>query len=99
MNWMTSGRHRALGTRNARKKQLQLQLPEHVQRVSDRRRLQVQQRHIGSSCSSSQLPLPRGMQLVDPAGEKTSNDKKNDRESGTPWYILSVNDDDESQGE
>lgn len=93
MNWMTSGRHRALGTRNARKKRLQMQLPAHIQRESEHRRLQSQQQQA-SHTIQPQLPLPSTLYVPNhrvARGEDHAAAK-------TPWYILPVNDADESQG-
>lgn len=93
MNWMTSGRHRALGTRNARKKRLQMQLPAHVQQESERRRLQSQQQQA-SYTTQPQLPLPSTLRMSNHQAARGEDHAA----AKTPWYILPVNDADESQG-
>lgn len=92
---MTSGRHRVLGTRNARKKRLLMQLPEHVQRESERRRLQSRQRSRSSSCHV-RLLLPAEMRMTEKTRMARGGDEE--KETGAPWYILPVIDNDESQG-
>lgn len=96
MNWMTSGRHRALSTRHARKKRLQMQLPAHVQRESERRRLQQQRRPTGHSSA----PLPPSLALAVPMKEMPERSARRGRDdtADAPWYIVPVLDTDESQG-
>ncbi|KAE8982989.1 hypothetical protein PR002_g23377 [Phytophthora rubi] len=66
MNWMTSGRHRALYSQRGRRRQMHF--PSQVQR-----------------------------QRVRPTNPVRSSQPARARDSATPWYILQVGDDDESQ--
>ncbi|KAE9192337.1 hypothetical protein PF002_g24233 [Phytophthora fragariae] len=66
MNWMTSGRHRALYSQRGRRRQMHF--PSQVQR-----------------------------QRVRPTSPVRSSQPARARDSATPWYILQVGDDDESQ--
>ncbi|KAG6608929.1 uncharacterized protein IUM83_12837 [Phytophthora cinnamomi] len=66
MNWMTSGRHRALYSQRGRRRQMHF--PSQVQR-----------------------------QRVRPSSPVRSSHPARARDSTTPWYILPVGDDDESQ--
>ncbi|GAB9476535.1 hypothetical protein Gpo141_00013599 [Globisporangium polare] len=95
MNWMTSGRHRALGTRHARKKRLQMQLPAHVQRESERRRMQSQQQQT-SLTAQPQRPLPPALRV--PSRRGVCGGDEEHAAGETPWYMLPVNDADESEG-
>ncbi|EGZ22976.1 hypothetical protein PHYSODRAFT_324243 [Phytophthora sojae] len=67
MNWMTSGRHRALYSQRGRRRQMHF--PSQVQH-----------------------------QRVRPTSPVRSSQPARARDSTTPWYILPVGDDEESQG-
>ncbi|KUF77222.1 hypothetical protein AM587_10017742 [Phytophthora nicotianae] len=66
MNWMTSGKHRALYSQRGRRRQMHF--PSQVQR-----------------------------QRVKPTSPSRSSEPRA-RDSAKPWYIVSIGDDDESQG-
>ncbi|KAL4107002.1 hypothetical protein PRIC1_005037 [Phytophthora ramorum] len=66
MNWMTSGKHRALYSQRGRRRQMHF--PSQVQR-----------------------------QRVKPTSPPRSSQSARARDSTTPWYIVSVGDDEESQ--
>ncbi|POM78690.1 Hypothetical protein PHPALM_3755 [Phytophthora palmivora] len=66
MNWMTSGRHRALYSQRGRRRQM----------------------HFPSQAQRQRVKATSPQQNSQPARE---------RDSTTPWYILPVGDDDESQ--